>query len=462
LLVNPNVLQPNTINLGATVNYTLNVTDAAGCHGTSDVLVTVVGGPLGVYASASPSTVCAGFSAQLNALVSGGSGNYSYSWTSDPPGFTSNLASPAVFPSATTTYSVQVGDGFSTITGSATVTVHPKPFASAGPGAAIPYGTNTTLNGSASGGSGNYSYYWTSNPPGFSSSVISPVVTNLTQSTIFQLIVTDQTTGCVSEPSEVLITVTGSPLACNPVATPAILCKGLATQLRAMAGGGSGTYTYSWSSTPPGFTSQEADPVVVPNETTSYLLTLSDGFNTATGLVNVQVKPVPVFPHWPADTMACIYEKVILDAGNPGSDYYWSNGATTRTVEVQSTGIGFDEQHYRVRVLNEYGCTDSADARVSFSFSACTGIENVLPEGMLRVYPNPGNGNLHLEVNCRDRYLELSITTIAGTAVLTDLIRCSGEGILTRDYNLSLFPKGLYFVKLRSEEFSRVVKFINR
>lgn len=461
LLVNPNVAQPVTINMGASVNFIMTVTDDAGCHGTSDVLVTVVGGPLGVTASSSPGTICSGSSSLLNAMVSGGSGNYSYSWTSNPPGFTSNLANPTVFPVTTTAYTIQVGDGFSNISGNTVVNVDPKPVAGAGTNTSIPYGTNTTLNGSATGGSGNYSYYWTSSPPGFSSSSMNPLVTNLTVSTLFSLTVTDNATGCISVPAQVMVSVTGSPLACNPVALPPILCKGGSSKLYAMAGGGSGTYTWSWTSIPEEFTSQEADPEIIPDETTTYFLTISDGFNVATGQVNVHVNPVPVF-NWPSDTTACIYEKITLDAGNPGSSYYWSNGATTQTFEVATTGIGNDVQLFRVRVLNGFGCIDFAFTRVSFTFSACTGIDDVFPDGALTVYPNPGNGKLHLEVRYPGQFLELNITTIIGQPVLSDRIEYSGNQLLTRDYDLTAFPKGLYLVTLKNNDFSRSVKFVNR
>ena len=462
LLVNPNVAQPVTVNLGASVNFILSVTDNAGCHGTSDVLVTIVGGPLGVTANAIPGTICSGSSTVLDAMVSGGSGNYAYSWTSTPAGFTSALHNPTVYPVTTTTYSVAVSDGFSTISGMAVVLVNPKPVAGAGQNSSIPYGTSTTLHGTAAGGSGNYSYYWTSNPPGFSSTVMNPTVTNLTVSTIFLLIVTDNATGCVSLPSPVQVAVTGSPLACNPVAGPSILCRGERTQLHAMVGGGSGNYTHSWTSTPPGFTSNVAEPEVIPEETTSYMLSVSDGFNMASGLVSVQVKPVPLILNWPADTTACIYEKVTLDAGNPGSTFYWSNGATTQTIDVVTSGIGYDVQHYRVKVLNEYGCVDSADSKVSFSFSACTGIEEVLPGGSLSVYPNPGNGHLHFDVRIPGPALEISITTIVGETVLTDRIDFTGGDPLSRDYDLTNFPKGLYLVTIKSNEFARTVKYINR
>jgi hypothetical protein len=462
LLVNPNVAQPLTVNMGASTNFTLNVTDHAGCHGTSDVLVTVVGGPLGVNATSFPGTLCPGFSSILNAMVSGGSGNYTYSWTSNPPGFTSNLGSPTVFPVSTTSYTVQINDGFSTISGTTTVTVNPKPLAGAGTNSSIPYGTNVTLNGSASGGSGNYTYYWTSTPPGYSSTEMTPTMTNLTVSTLFTFVVTDVATGCVSEPAQVTISVTGSPLACNPAAFPAILCKGETVKLHAMVGGGSGSYTYTWTSTPAGFNSQETDPQVIPDETTNYILTVSDGFNSSTGQVNVQVKPVPVLVNWPSDTTACIYDKIILDAGNPGSSYYWSNGAITQTIEVETTGIGFDMQVYRVKILNEYGCADSAVSRITFSFSACTAIEEVLQDGNLSVFPNPGNGRLHLEVRFAGEFLEVNISTIVGQTVLADRLEFSGGNLLSRDYDLTRFPKGLYLVTIKSNEFSRAVKFVNR
>ena len=47
------------------------------------------------YASATPNPLCLGDTAQLNAnIFINGSGNYSYTWTSDPPGFSSSLPNP--------------------------------------------------------------------------------------------------------------------------------------------------------------------------------------------------------------------------------------------------------------------------------------------------------------------------------------------------------------------------------
>ena len=67
--------------------------------------------PLAVVASATPSTIIQGGSSQLNATASGGSGTYTYSWSSTPAGFTSTQQNPVVSPTATTQYTVIASDG---------------------------------------------------------------------------------------------------------------------------------------------------------------------------------------------------------------------------------------------------------------------------------------------------------------------------------------------------------------
>ena len=81
-------------------------------------------------------------------------GTYTYSWTSNPPGFTSNIKNPFASPIITTTYIATVYDGNSSITDSITVTVHDKPTANAGPNASYP---NTVLMFQVTGTATNYS-----------------------------------------------------------------------------------------------------------------------------------------------------------------------------------------------------------------------------------------------------------------------------------------------------------------
>jgi hypothetical protein len=87
---------------------------------------------LTVGATATPDTICLGDSTHLNANATGGSGTYTYSWTSNPPGFISNMKAPFASPLVTTSYIVMVNDS---VTDTVVVTVNGKPTANAGPNA---------------------------------------------------------------------------------------------------------------------------------------------------------------------------------------------------------------------------------------------------------------------------------------------------------------------------------------
>lgn len=77
--------------------------------------------------TALPDNICSGITVQLNAMPSSGTGNYTYSWTSDPSGFTSDSPNPLVTPLVTTNYSVEINDGSNITSGSVTVFVKPLP-----------------------------------------------------------------------------------------------------------------------------------------------------------------------------------------------------------------------------------------------------------------------------------------------------------------------------------------------
>ena len=79
---------------------------------------------LRVTASAIPATICLGSSVQLNATPIGGSGTYTYSWSSVPAGFTSSLANPNVSPTVNTIYYVTITNCTTNATGSISVTVN--------------------------------------------------------------------------------------------------------------------------------------------------------------------------------------------------------------------------------------------------------------------------------------------------------------------------------------------------
>ncbi len=166
------------------------------------------------------------------------------------------------------------------------------PEAEAGDDVSIPNGTSTRLYGSATGGSGSYGFHWEPADKLLDPNVAEPQTTELDATTIFTLEVSDNTGGCAGT-DQVTVTVTGGALAVTVTADDAAVCPGSTTTLHAIPGGGSGEYTYAWTSDPAGFTSEEQNPEVSPEVNTTYFVEVNDGYNSISGEVSVSVHALP-------------------------------------------------------------------------------------------------------------------------------------------------------------------------
>ena len=127
MVTDPNSPTTQTVPLHATQVYTLTVTNTeGGCTSTIQVAVSMEGSNLAATAYAEENQLCENHSTTIHATPTGGTGNYTYSWTG-PDGFTSTQQAPMVTPPVgTSTYTCQVGDGLVTQQASVTITVNPK------------------------------------------------------------------------------------------------------------------------------------------------------------------------------------------------------------------------------------------------------------------------------------------------------------------------------------------------
>ncbi len=190
----------------------------------------------------------------------------------------------------------------------------------------IPTGTSTTLSGSASGGSGNYSYEWTPIASLVSSNVQNPQTNNLTNTTTFTLTVTDQTTTCTGT-SQVIITVSGAALTVTPTATLSTICNGATTQLNAGASGGTGNYTYTWSDAATLSDNTLSNPIATPVGTTTYSVTVDDGNTTISGSIIITVNEVPTITGT-TPSSRCDAGAVTLGAAASAGTINWYADAT--------------------------------------------------------------------------------------------------------------------------------------
>ena len=402
-------------------------------------------------------SLCFGGSIELKASTSGGIPPFSYLW--NVPGNDSILN--VMPPVGQNLYTVRVTDVCThSVSDTSHVTVHPVPVANAGTNVTIANGTSTTLHGTAGGGYGTYLYTWTSNPPGFSSNLPEPSTGNMDHTIIYLLVVTDAVSGCQSEPSQVIVAVQGGPLTANPVALPDAVCLHDTAQLFALSGGGSGAYTYNWSSVPPGFTSQQANPVVTPETTSTYHVIVNDGFNQIQGSTTVTVYPLPEIRLGPPDTTVCIYDTVKLDAGNPGSIYKWSDGSTGRYLTTSTTGIGYDIQTYSVVVTNPQGCKNTATINLLFSFDACTGIPETIRNNAFKVYPNPAHDKIRISFLEPAPGCRYSLLNAYGVSMREGKFRDITSLPVEKEMDVSMLARGIYFLRLNCDRYSSAIKII--
>jgi hypothetical protein len=254
------------------------------------------------------------------------------------------------------------------------VTVNDLPIASAGDDLTINYGTSTTLQ-AAPGGPGTYSYHWSPEELLVDPDVQNPQTVIMTSSAVFILLVTEQTTLCQST-DEVVVTITGGPLSVNPIAIPGSVCSGEYAQLHANAGGGSGNYTYQWTCLPaddPPWGSNLANPVVSPDSSKHYLLSVYDGFTITGGSTDLMVFQLPSATISGGDTLcgsgSFAYLTVDL-TGTPPWSFIYSNGVTSVQILNQFTTpyiiITADPGTYTILEVADIHCfgTSSGSATV--------------------------------------------------------------------------------------------------
>jgi len=336
----------------STTTYTVTETTSAGCVGSNTVTVTVL--PIPAAAVGSPATICAGVPDSIGAKAVVGD---VYAWTSIPVGFTSNLAHPVVSPVVTTIYTLtETNPSGCSITNSVTITVS-NPVAAAGSTKTICLGASATIGAAAVSGS---TYTW-SPTTGLSSSTLANPSASPTVTTIYTVTETNKF-GCSASNS---VTVNISIPAANAGSSVGI-CPGVLTLIGGAPVSGS---TYSWASTPSGFTSTDAGPFVTPTTTTTYTVTEKNSNGcSASNSVTITVNPLPAASAG-TSTAICKGSGAVVSLGAAsvaGSSYIWapSTGLSSATVS-NPTAIINSTTTYTVTETNFNGCKASNSVTVT-------------------------------------------------------------------------------------------------
>jgi len=422
----------------ATTNYTVTVTNAAGCTSTSSMTLTV--NQLPTVSAGNNISICPGGSTTLT-----GTGAQNYVWS---PGATlsdSTISNPIATPSSPTTYTV-VGTDVNGCVNSNTITVvlNGINISASATSNTICAGTSTNLSVS-----GATAYVW-SPATGLSSTTIANPIANPTTTTTYTVIGNDAASGC-ADTTTITITVNSLPLVdagatlliCsgstanlsvtgansyvwtpagslnNPnIATPissatsttlytvvgtglngctntdtvsvivqpvpaanagnnTSICEGQSTTLNATT---NGSGTFSWSPSSSLSNSSIANPVASPTTTTTYTVTVTSSICSATSQVTVTVNPVPVASASTSNSSICAGNSTQLNATGGGT-YSWSPSAgLSSATSANPTASPTSTTTYTVTVSTALGCTATATVTINVINALSIGNSTVVAE----------------------------------------------------------------------------------
>gem|GEM_PF-1427148 len=199
----------------------------------------------------------------------------------------------------------------------------------------IPYGTQTYINALVSHGSGSYSYEW---QPLLEIAYISDYLNHtvvLEDTTTYYVYVTDLVSGCIMSDT-ITINVVGEVFGAVCSAEDDTICLGASTQIFSDGVGGSGTYSYEWTSLPTGFSSTMQNPIVSPTVATQYIVNIGDGYNFQTCTTDVVIGDFPSAPTMPS------YNEATTCAGDIGIIFNTIavSGATAYEWDLQPAFAG--------------------------------------------------------------------------------------------------------------------------
>jgi gliding motility-associated-like protein len=309
-----------SITVSTAGNYTVTVTNANGCVGTSaPITVTLNALPTPSVSANGPTTFCQGGGVLLTSSAAS-----SYLWSN-------GQISQSIFVTVAGSYTVEVtdGNGCKATSAPVNVTVNPNPTPTVTPNGPTTFcaGGSVVLTSSPAA-----SYLW-------NNGAITQSITVTT--TGFYSVTVTNASGCTGASAPVQVIVNTPPTATITPIGPTTFCQGGSVQLVASAGA-----SYLWSN---GATTQS----ITVSTTGSYSVQVfaASGCSTNSAPVNVTVNPLPTATITASGpTTICQGSTVTLTAST-GVSYLWSNGATSQSITVGTAGS------YTVTVTNANGCS---------------------------------------------------------------------------------------------------------
>ena len=228
--------------------------------------------------------------------------------------------------------------------------------------------------------------------------------------------------------SSVIVAVTANPSV--TVLGDTIICSGETTELTATGGG-----TYAWTSGP-----ATANYSVSPTNTAVYTVVVTANNCSTTFDQQVIVNPLPAAP--------TITESTNTLSSSSGSTYQWFVdgteiiGAQSQDYTPTASGV------YTVQISDNNGCSElSSDYNYTF-----VGILNLDDKPFISVIPNPSSGKFTVSFD-NPKVNSMKVYNVAGSVIYS-------SSVFNSEIDLTNHPKGVYFLKIESNDHLYIKKLI--
>lgn len=273
--------------------------------------------------------LCAGESVELKPMITYVStDDYTIKWYLDTEQLSNtNVENPIYTQTGTSTYKIgiQITDSHGCV-GEDEISIQglENPTPDAGEDRIEEWKQQFTLNGSASGGTPEYSWLWSPADSLTSESTLQSPTSVIRETTKYTLTVTDSK-GCKGT-DDVTITIIGQPLSVSIVQSPDPFCYGNEVSLEAIPSGGTGVYAYEW------YNLSDLTTIIGSEKTLKVTLTEDTGYK-------VILKSVGERPFDPASTSKYVVVSPLPSiAVRGGNEQRVCQGSTTTIIPVVSNG----------------------------------------------------------------------------------------------------------------------------
>lgn len=373
--------------------------NSSGAIATVNMTMNTAGNVPSITTAMNDTTTCSGVPVTIGnaSPTAGGTAPYTYSWLATS-GLSSTTASPTIATVTTaTTYTLTVTDANNcSATDDIHINITPVPVINLGADTSHCVGTTLTLNA----GNVGSTYLWND---------ASTAQTLLTSTTGTYYVTVTTPAGCFATDS---INVTLNALPVVNLGNDSIQCGG---SILLDAGNAGASYVWNDAST--------AQTLSV-SATGTYSVTVTNTSTTCSSsdLINISIDPLPVV-NLGIDSAQC-GGSILLDAGNPGEIFLWSDASAAQTLLVNSSG------NYYVTVTNTSSCstTDSINITINSLPVVNLGNDSTQCEGSIVL--DAGNAGLNYLWNDASTAQTLTATT-SGTYSVA--VTNAGTGCSTND-----------------------------